>query len=98
MAKGKRNMRANWTGLCINLPVLALMPLIVTGVALADTDQDINWLATYKGGALPASPQWTWHGDKDGWPEIVNGTLRLADVSGTGLAHYRTTWEARPDQ
>ncbi|MGA2621821.1 MAG: sialidase family protein [Thermoguttaceae bacterium] len=91
-------MRANWTGLCINLPVLALMPLIVTGVALADTDQDINWLATYKGGALPASPQWTWHGDKDVWPEIVNGTLRLADVSGTGLAHYRTTWEARPDQ
>ncbi len=49
------------------------------------------------GRALPASPQWTWHGDNGVRPQIVNGTLRLADTSGKGLGYYRTTWDARPD-
>ncbi len=55
-------------------------------------------MATYKAGALPAAPQWTWHGDKDVRPEIVNGTLRLADESEEGLGYYRTTWAPKADQ
>jgi hypothetical protein len=79
------------------LPVVVLLG--AAGAARGDADQDITWLAVYQGGALPALPQWTWHGDKkDAQPEIVKGVLRLTSTSGTGLGHYRTTWDARPDQ
>ena len=91
-------MRTNDTGLCANLSLMVFLLLSSVGLAQSDTDQDVTWLATHKGGTLPAARQWTWHGDKDDPPEIVNGTLRLVDTTGKGLAHYRTTWDARPDQ
>ena len=103
-------MRVSCVGCCANLPLLALMLFSAVGTVHGDSDQDVTWLAEYKGGTLPAGPQWTWHGGKDARPEMVNGKLRLADTSGSRTlpqedqdhtpkgGYYRTTWDARPGQ
>jgi hypothetical protein len=91
-------MLAKFAGPWGKLLLLGLLLQALAGQARDESDEGITWLAAYQGGSLPAARQWTWHGDKDVRPEIVNGALRLADTSGKGLGYYRTTWEARPDQ
>ncbi len=103
-------MMTRFSGLCRNLSLLGLLLVGTAWPARGEDEEGVTWLATYKDGALPASPQWTWHGGKDAQPEMVNGTLRLTDASGSRTlprenqdhapraGYYRTTWDARPGQ
>jgi hypothetical protein len=93
-----------------NALLTGLLLLAIAGRARGESDEGVTWLADWRGGALPAAPQWTWHGGKDARPEMRNGALRLTDASGSptlpredldhapGAGCYRTTWDPRPGQ
>jgi hypothetical protein len=56
-------MRPKLASTLRKLSLLSVLPLGAALPAHAESDEGITWLATYKAGALPAAPQWTWHGD-----------------------------------
>ncbi|MDD4870908.1 MAG: sialidase family protein [Kiritimatiellae bacterium] len=72
---------------------LILLCACCLSVARAD---DVKWLVTYRGDALPGK-EWTQEGGPSVQVEVVDGALCIADASDQDMRCYRATWEASPD-
>ena len=88
----------------ISAATLKLATKVLVGLALVnfgpvsgqETKDDITWLVTYDGKALPQQQGWKPVGKLAANARIVDGTLQLKDESFEEMGAFRITWE--PDR